>query len=343
MPTLFALGQHMALDAIQRNLRQDEKVFAFHVDLYVVGQDLQTSDVHAVLLSRISAVPDLQCAWLILLFCASARANYLLRVVHPADERQSKHFSVQRGLGIRSATRDMDSAFWGSWADALPTIRESPSLSRGPVLRRTPTVRWRVPHERSSFLPKAIDGARFRLSRMGRRCQRTATGSGFCSRGAAQHIEEQFRTDSVMSQLELHEQALFRSQSGPLAGGPLHLHPEISGDQIRTSALPCVASQTPLVSFTPMCRCARPLDPCGHHRAACPHAGFWDEGGSHWRAQQDVCAERPENASRPMCVCRKWTSLREVTRTIAASRWWQIGCRCSMAPSLPSTPRLSPR
>ena len=170
MPALFALGQHKALDAIQRNLRQDEKLLAFHDDLYVVGppahmatlhnhverelwtharirinhgktqlwnragvfptgcehiiaarraanppvtvwrgdpdipsnergvrvlgtlvghrdfveaQVQQTGEVHAVLLSRISAVSDLQCAWLIVLFCASTRANYLLRVVHP--------------------------------------------------------------------------------------------------------------------------------------------------------------------------------------------------------------------------------------------------------------------
>ena len=31
MPALFALGQHKALDAIQRNLRQDEKLLAFHL------------------------------------------------------------------------------------------------------------------------------------------------------------------------------------------------------------------------------------------------------------------------------------------------------------------------
>ena len=68
--------------------------------------------------------------------------------------------------------------------------------------------------------------------------------------------------------------------------------------------------------------------------------GFWDGGGSHWRAQQHVFVEKPEHAFRPMFVCRTWTSLR-VTRTIVASRWWQMGCRCSRAPSLPSTPRSS--
>ena len=36
------------------------------------------------LLERIPAVPELQSAWLLLLHCASARANCLLRVVEPS-------------------------------------------------------------------------------------------------------------------------------------------------------------------------------------------------------------------------------------------------------------------
>ena len=38
---------------------------------------------HQVLLNGIPRVPDLQSAWLILLHCASARANYQLRVMRP--------------------------------------------------------------------------------------------------------------------------------------------------------------------------------------------------------------------------------------------------------------------
>ena len=43
---------------------------------------------HDVLLERIPTVPDLQSAWALLLHCASARANYLLRVVKPAATKQ---------------------------------------------------------------------------------------------------------------------------------------------------------------------------------------------------------------------------------------------------------------
>ena len=39
---------------------------------------------HATLLERIPAVPDVQSAWLLLLHCAQARANFLLRGVQPS-------------------------------------------------------------------------------------------------------------------------------------------------------------------------------------------------------------------------------------------------------------------
>ena len=41
------------------------------------------SQEHQTLLSRIPHEQDTQCAWLLLAHCASARANYLLRVMHP--------------------------------------------------------------------------------------------------------------------------------------------------------------------------------------------------------------------------------------------------------------------
>ena len=38
-----------------------------------------------VLFDRILHVSDLQCAWLLLLFCASHRPNYILRMLHPCS------------------------------------------------------------------------------------------------------------------------------------------------------------------------------------------------------------------------------------------------------------------
>ena len=105
---------------------------------------------HQTLLDRIPSLPDLQSSWLLLLHCASARANYYLRVVPPvlAEEFAREHDqSLWRclcrilgigegecqdsarsaatlplalgGLGLRSALRTRSSA---SWADCLPLV-----------------------------------------------------------------------------------------------------------------------------------------------------------------------------------------------------------------------------
>ena len=55
---------------------------------YVSAQLQAKSDSHLVLLDRIPAMEDLQAAWLLLLFCAQAKANFLLRSVHPESTLQ---------------------------------------------------------------------------------------------------------------------------------------------------------------------------------------------------------------------------------------------------------------
>ena len=241
MPLLFSLGQHAALEAVQRHLRQNEKMFAYLDDIYILttpdrvgevyyllqdalflhahirlhsgktqvwnksgtrpqacdalervartvnpravvwrGSQLlaheqgikvlgtpmghpafvaahleRTTAEHQVLLDRIPHVPDVQSAWLLLLHCASARANYLLRVVSPeqVQEFAGNHDTrlwaclcailgippdmcdrmshatatlplVLGGLGLRSAVRTSPSAFWASWADCLHMVHQ---------------------------------------------------------------------------------------------------------------------------------------------------------------------------------------------------------------------------
>ena len=116
-------------------------------------------DKHRVLLDAIPTVPDIQSAWLLLLHCAAARANYHIRVVRPdlVDNFAQSHDQglwqclctimdvpadgdpVTRataslplslgGLGLRSAQRTREAAYWGSWSDTLPMI-----LARHPVV-----------------------------------------------------------------------------------------------------------------------------------------------------------------------------------------------------------------
>ena len=107
------------------------------------------------LLGKLPTVTDLQCAWLLLLFCAAPRANYLLRMLPPGateafarqhDEAvrnclatllsqgpqpllpesacRALHLLLRYGgLGLRSAVETAPAAYWASWADCLPAIR----------------------------------------------------------------------------------------------------------------------------------------------------------------------------------------------------------------------------
>ena len=102
-------------------------------------------------------LPDLQSAWLLLLFCASPRANHWLRVVPPEQAREyaqghdklmletlgqlvhCRDLQKSRprqttealaqlplrlgGLGLRSAVRNSVAAYWASWADTLPVLQ----------------------------------------------------------------------------------------------------------------------------------------------------------------------------------------------------------------------------
>ena len=50
---------------------------------FVRAQLASLSTVHDQLLQQVPTIPDLQCAWMMLLYCCAGRANYTLRVVHP--------------------------------------------------------------------------------------------------------------------------------------------------------------------------------------------------------------------------------------------------------------------
>ena len=110
------------------------------------------SETHDQLMEKVLSVQDLQCAWLLLLYCCSARANCTLRVVHPkftARFAAHRDASLRRylgrllgvapanifwdlaclplslgGLGLRSATLLSRPAYWSSWADCLQMVQQ---------------------------------------------------------------------------------------------------------------------------------------------------------------------------------------------------------------------------
>ena len=122
-----------------------------HVE-FVKSQLRAKSEEHGVLLSRVEAVSDLQCAWLILSCCCVARANCYLRTIHPEGSEESARthdmvisavfnslldiqgdqstFNLASlpcrlgGVGLRNAARGAQAAYWSSWADSLHMIRK---------------------------------------------------------------------------------------------------------------------------------------------------------------------------------------------------------------------------
>ena len=108
------------------------------------------------LLDMLGHVPDAQCAWILLRYCASPRANHLMRMVPPdqlreyarlhdeavwnalrailgADGLSAEEEELARalaslpgrmgGLGLQNASRSSVGAYWAAWADALPTLQ----------------------------------------------------------------------------------------------------------------------------------------------------------------------------------------------------------------------------
>ena len=116
MPLLFCIGQHPALAAVAKELREGEKLFACLDDLHIICQpdrgrrspcsveqgskvlgvplghpefvDLflqRKIDEHKVFPERI---PIVQAAWLILSCCPSTKLNNFLRVSQPRPPRR---------------------------------------------------------------------------------------------------------------------------------------------------------------------------------------------------------------------------------------------------------------
>ena len=120
---------------------------------YILSQLEQKADEHKELLRRIPFIQDLQAAWLLLLYCATPRANYWLRTVQPEltgpfAERHDKdlwscltdilqisavHPDLVAsaslplplgGVGLGSAQKVREAANWASWADCLEMVSE---------------------------------------------------------------------------------------------------------------------------------------------------------------------------------------------------------------------------
>ena len=164
-----------------------------------------------------------QSAWFFLSFCAAAVSPDLTDQfartlkISPACGAwgQSSFPFWEGGLGLRSAARTQPAAQWASWADALKMVQE-----RHPVWLKSSWELWKStasPLHGSSEVCKNLGRSRVRdhcglswlkdapLHRVG---WQKKTGTA---------IEQHHHDHEVWPRLREHEQAMLRSQRGPLA------------------------------------------------------------------------------------------------------------------------------
>ena len=190
------------------------------------------------------------------------------------------------GLGLRSAERTRWPAYWASWADTLPMIRErladlivyhleggasSPCL--GSACRAATTLDgvdgFEVPPSSAVTAGQRppimeVEGREPGVPRQG------------WQHAAAIRIESSFRTEILMPRMGPVEQALLRSQSGPCAGVAFSVCPSSPLTRIDSALFRVLLQRRlhlPLPLSQRICGCGRPLDPFGHHRAACSRTG----------------------------------------------------------------------
>lgn len=124
---------------------------------YVVAAGTVRAEDQDAFLQELVQLPDLQSAWLLLVYCAAPRAQHFLRTVPPSlsagyaarhdaatwhtvqrflgepdqDTPQWQHARAlaflpaqQGGLGLLHASRVAPAAYWAAWADALPLLHQ---------------------------------------------------------------------------------------------------------------------------------------------------------------------------------------------------------------------------
>ena len=153
---------------------------------------------HSVLLQRIPLVENLQAAWLLLSFCAAARANFIMRTVSPelgeafatghddsvraclgsllnVDVAHVPGFAQMMtnlplhmcGLGLRSAVRLYPAAHSASWADTVGNGARKASRSRN-----DPRGEFDAPHssdvnQQRPTVPAQVGWCWFRVAHVG--------------------------------------------------------------------------------------------------------------------------------------------------------------------------------
>ena len=290
-------------------------------DEYVADRMSERIAKESALWHAIPTIPDLQCAWQLLLQSANPRANHAMRTLPPSVSRayceahdkgiwstaklligvsgstdteevhQLASLPMRMGgLGLRSATRCAAAAFWASWADALPMIRD-----------RTPQIANLVLTSLSSGVPPSsgclaeVHAAATELDHQGfwqrpswneiwqgkRPDPSEARDPGEWQHGwqywASSVTDSFFRKTTMLTSRPASRRAHLRSHSGRNAGIALAhapTAPEYTIPAHLFRVLLLERLRLPLPISDALCDgCHERLDSRGCHRAACTRTG----------------------------------------------------------------------
>jgi hypothetical protein len=294
-------------------------------DTYVARRLQEIRAEHASLLRALRELPELQSSWLLLSLCACPRSSYYLRALppsqsvvfaaehdeailatlwslldHPAanEEDTSKARALAHlpyrlgGLGLRSAARLAQAAYWASWADCLPMIhrrhpaiaaycRQALDLPVGDVALVDSLQEARLARE--ELLREGFDACPTWAGVLAgtRPPQADGTEPGEWAHGWQYHAasaRDGFARGAMLARnwSRLGAKALIRSQSGRYAGRVFSVLPTSTSTTLSSSELRVLLLrrlQLPLPMSARRCACGGLLDTYGDHRAACSTCG----------------------------------------------------------------------
>ena len=207
----------------------------------------------------------------------------------PATNHARARLSLAHGgLGLRSATHHRHAAYWASWADTLPAVHarwpavadQLGQLLTGESRARPPSVQAAVSAaaelQRAGFAPPPW-GLLITGSPPPPTPPNPSRGDplrGWQRASGAAIDQEDFA--ALFTTLPDPERALLLSQAGPHAAATfttIPTCPEFHFDNPHYRTLLLRRLRLPLGFAPARCRCGRPLDAFGDHRAACATSG----------------------------------------------------------------------
>ena len=146
-----------------------------------------------------------------------------------------------------------------------------------------------------------------------------------------------------MSTLAEHEQALLRSQSGPLAGTPFSAAPSTWLTRIESHLFRVLFLRRLRPSHHVSVDVAVLWTPLATIALRVREQGFWDDGGLQSRVWQRASAEKEGPEWRPTSWCETWILGRPMCTMAGASKLWPTHCLFLEVGNWRSTPLWCPR